>query len=116
MVFGKRFLLVDIAPRAVYFLSINPAFSLTALDTKRQTVWKIEGLKMHSLDIKVEIFKEDDLYIALCPALNVSSYGETEQDAKDSLIEAIEAFIEECDKMGTLDNHSCSSRKTHQDI
>ena len=58
---------------------------------------------MYSLDIKVEIFKEEDLYIAVCTALNVSSYGETEQEAKRSLVEAIEAFIEECEKMGTLD-------------
>jgi predicted RNase H-like HicB family nuclease len=58
---------------------------------------------MYSLDIKVEIFKEEDLYIAVCPSLNVSSYGETEDEAKRSLVEAIEAFIEECDKMGTLD-------------
>jgi predicted RNase H-like HicB family nuclease len=58
---------------------------------------------MYRLDIKVEIFKEEDLYIAVCPSLNVSSYGETEDEAKRSLVEAIEGFIEECDKMGTLD-------------
>jgi len=58
---------------------------------------------MYNLDIKVEIFKEEDLYVALCPSLNVSSYGETEDEAKRCLVEAIEAFIEECDKMGTLD-------------
>jgi predicted RNase H-like HicB family nuclease len=57
---------------------------------------------MYSLDIKIEIFKEEDLYLAVCPPLNISSYGETEDEAKCSLVEAIEAFIEECDRMGTL--------------
>jgi predicted RNase H-like HicB family nuclease len=57
---------------------------------------------MYSLDIKIEIFKEEDLYIAVCLPLNVSSYGETEDEAKRSLVEAIEAFIEECNRMGTL--------------
>ncbi len=58
---------------------------------------------MQQLNIKVEVFKEDDLYVALCPSLNVSSFGETVEDAKKSLVEAVEAFIEECSEMGTLE-------------
>lgn len=41
--------------------------------------------------------------MALCPELNVSSFGETIEEAKHSLQEAIEAFIEECEAMGTLE-------------
>ncbi len=41
---------------------------------------------MQQLNIKVEVFKEDDLYVALCPSLNVSSFGETIEEAKKSLI------------------------------
>ena len=55
------------------------------------------------LSIKVEIFKENDLYVALSPELNVSSFGETIDEAKDSIKEAIELFLEECREMGTLD-------------
>jgi predicted RNase H-like HicB family nuclease len=58
---------------------------------------------MQQLNIKVEIFKEDDIYVALCPSLNVSSFGETIEEAKKSLVEALEIFIEECSEMGTLD-------------
>ena len=58
---------------------------------------------MHQLNIKVEIFKEDDLYAALCPSLNVSSFGESIDEAKKSLVEALEIFVEECSEMGTLD-------------
>jgi predicted RNase H-like HicB family nuclease len=50
-----------------------------------------------------EIFREGDVYVALCPELNVSSFGDTIDEAKTSLKEAVEAFIEECEAMGTLD-------------
>ncbi len=58
---------------------------------------------MRMLDIKAEIFQEDELYVALCPSLNVSSYGDTLEAARQSLAEAVEAFIEECHEMGTLE-------------
>jgi len=56
-----------------------------------------------NISIRIEIFKEGDVYVALSPELNVSSYGETIEDAKKSTREAIEAFIEECETMGTLE-------------
>jgi predicted RNase H-like HicB family nuclease len=56
------------------------------------------------ISLRVEIFKEEDSYVALSPELNVSSYGETIEDAKRSLREALEAFLEECEKMGTLED------------
>jgi predicted RNase H-like HicB family nuclease len=56
-----------------------------------------------NLSIRVEIFKEDDVYVALSPELNVSSFGETIDEAKESIKEAIEGFLEECREMGTLD-------------
>jgi len=52
--------------------------------------------------VRIEIFREGDIYVALSPELNVSSFGETIEDAKRSVKEAVEAFIEECEKMGTL--------------
>ena len=52
---------------------------------------------------RVEFFKEDHVYVGLCPHLNVSSFGETLPEAKTSLQEAVEAFIEECEAMGTLE-------------
>ena len=52
---------------------------------------------------RIEIFKEGDVYVALSPELNVSSFGETVAAAKEAIQEAIEAFIEECERMGTLE-------------
>ncbi len=61
-------------------------------------------MPMQNFNIKVEVFREDDLYVALCPSLNVSSYGESIEEATKSLIEAVEAFIEECVNMDTLED------------
>jgi len=55
------------------------------------------------LSVKVEIFKEGDVYVALVPELNVSSFGKTVEEATVSIKEAVEAFIEECQEMGTLE-------------
>jgi len=55
-----------------------------------------------NLSVPIEVFKEGDVYVALSQELNVSSFGESIDDARRSLKEAIEAFIEECDAMGSL--------------
>jgi len=56
------------------------------------------------ISLRVELFKEEDSYVALSPELNVSSFGETIEDAKRSVREALEAFIEQCESMGTLED------------
>jgi predicted RNase H-like HicB family nuclease len=55
------------------------------------------------LPLKIEIFKEGDVFVSVSPQLNVSSFGDTVEEARASLKEAIEAFIEECQTMGTVD-------------
>lgn len=57
-----------------------------------------------NISVRIEIFKEGDVYVALSPELNVSSFGKTIEDAKRSVKEAIEAFVEECERMGTLED------------
>ena len=52
---------------------------------------------------RAEIFREGDVYVGLCPELNVSSFGEDIEDAKRSLQEAVLAFVETCEEMGTLE-------------
>jgi predicted RNase H-like HicB family nuclease len=49
-----------------------------------------------------EIFEEDGQVVALCSELNVSSFGDSPDQALDSLKEAVAAFLEECQRMGTL--------------
>jgi predicted RNase H-like HicB family nuclease len=56
-----------------------------------------------NISLRIEIFKEGDVYVALSPELNVSSFGGTVEDARKSVREALEAFFEECEQMGTLE-------------
>ena len=42
----------------------------------------------------VAITKEDDLFVARCPELNVTSQGETLEEAEENIKEAIELYIE----------------------
>jgi predicted RNase H-like HicB family nuclease len=58
---------------------------------------------MQRIVYRAEFFREGELYVALAPELNVSSFGETLDGAKRSIREAVEAFVEECERMGTLE-------------
>jgi predicted RNase H-like HicB family nuclease len=44
------------------------------------------------------IEREDDGYVALCPELDVASQGNTIEEAKRNLVEAIELFFETASK------------------
>ena len=52
--------------------------------------------------IRAELFQEDDQYVAICPELNVSSFGDSKGAALRSLQEAVSLFLEECHRLGTL--------------
>jgi hypothetical protein len=54
------------------------------------------------IQLTVQIFKEDRLYVAYTPELDVSSCGGTQAKDKANLLEAVRLFLEEADKMGTL--------------
>ncbi len=58
---------------------------------------------MSRITLEVKVFKEGDVYVAVCPELNVSSFGDDVESAKDSLHEALEAFLEECEAIETLE-------------
>jgi predicted RNase H-like HicB family nuclease len=63
-----------------------------------------EGERMaEKVVIRVEVFKEGEQYIGVCPELNVSSFADTPEEAKKSLSEAVSLFLEECQNMGSLD-------------
>jgi predicted RNase H-like HicB family nuclease len=40
------------------------------------------------------IEREDELFVALCPELDIASQGTTVEDARANLVEAIELFFE----------------------
>lgn len=54
-------------------------------------------------NIEVLLIAEDDQWIAFCPALQVSSYGDTKAEAKRAFLAAVKIFVDETAKRGTLE-------------
>lgn len=48
--------------------------------------------KMHQFTAVIE--REEDMYVALCPELDIASQGESVEKARENLKEAIELFFE----------------------
>ena len=54
------------------------------------------------MKLPVEIFKDGSVYVSCCHIFDVYSQGNTEEEAKKNLIEALTGFIITCYEMGTL--------------
>ncbi|MBU4299386.1 type II toxin-antitoxin system HicB family antitoxin [Patescibacteria group bacterium] len=54
------------------------------------------------INFTTQTWKEGKMYVSYCPELDVSSCGKTVEEAKWNLLEAVEGFLEETKKMGTL--------------
>ena len=50
-----------------------------------------------------QIWKEGNMYTSYCPELDVASCGQTVDEARKNLREALEIFIEKISKLGTLE-------------
>lgn len=46
------------------------------------------------IELTAVIEKEDDMYISHCPELDIASQGDTPDEAKSNLVEALELFYE----------------------
>ena len=68
---------------------------------KKEAIKKIA--KSVIVKVDVVLIKDVEYYVALCPSLNVSSYGKTQKDAKLAFDEALQIFISETDKKGNLE-------------
>ena len=56
-----------------------------------------------SLTVDSEVKTEGDVHVSYCPALDVCSQGDTEDEASANLIEALQLFVQSCYERGTLD-------------
>jgi predicted RNase H-like HicB family nuclease len=54
------------------------------------------------LQLNVLVFQEGDYFVAYCPSLNLSSYGDSVQDAKDGFDETMKSYIENCESYHSL--------------
>lgn len=52
---------------------------------------------MSILRLTAVIQREADLYVALCPEMDVASQGSTVEEARSNLIEALDLFLEHAD-------------------
>jgi hypothetical protein len=52
--------------------------------------------------VDVYTFREGEMYIAYCPSMDISAYGRSENDAKESFGEVLEAHITYCVQKKTL--------------
>ncbi len=51
----------------------------------------------HTKQLTAIIEREGDGYVSLCPEVDIASQGETAQEARSNLIEALELFFETAD-------------------
>ena len=58
---------------------------------------------MDNLVYQIEESKLGTAYQAYCPALVMTGFGETSEDAKDALRREISIYLEACEAMGILD-------------
>jgi predicted RNase H-like HicB family nuclease len=57
-----------------------------------------------NITFTVQIFQEDKTYIAHNPELDVSSCGDTLEQARENLKDALRGFMLSAQEMGTLDS------------
>lgn len=72
-----------------------------AAKVSEQTIVRNSG----EITVSVIVFirKEDDCFVAYCPALELSSYGDTEAEAREAFDDAMKVFLTETVKRGTLE-------------
>ncbi len=70
-------------------------------------------VKLQNVKLTVFIFREGDKYIAYTPALDLSTCGDSSEQAKRRFEEIVKIFFEEIIEMGTLDTvlEECGWRK-----
>lgn len=63
------------------------------------------------------LVKRKKWIVASCPVLDVHSQGETEEQAKKNLVEALSLFLISCYERGTLDSilNECGFRAVHSE-
>lgn len=59
---------------------------------------------MFQIEFDGIVFKEGETFISYCPKLDVSSCGNTVDQARTNLKTAVRLFVEEAERMGTLED------------
>lgn len=54
------------------------------------------------LQLNVLVFEQGDYYVAFCPSLNLSSYGDSIEEAKTGFDEVMTSYLEDCKETNSL--------------
>lgn len=69
-----------------------------------------QGYTLFEAELTVLTFKDEEgFYIAYCPSLSLSDYGDSEEKAKANFTEALALYLETTSEWGTL----AEDLKTH---
>lgn len=70
----------------------------------RRVIINVHNLEDGAMELKLtsQIFEEGGVYVSYTPELDISSCGKSVDEAKKNLVEAVEGFLEEAARMGTL--------------
>jgi predicted RNase H-like HicB family nuclease len=69
-------------------------FPINSIRRKKNTV---------CVELQFLIGKEGDYYVSYCPALDLSSFGDTEEESKKAFLESLDLFLDETIRRGTLE-------------
>lgn len=61
-------------------------------------------LRFQKVILNIAFYREGKRFIAYSPALDLSTCGDTQQQAKKRFEEMLQIFLEETDKTGTLED------------
>jgi hypothetical protein len=57
------------------------------------------------INVEVVVVKEGDYFVAYCPALELSAYGDKQENALKSFDKEVKIFLDETHKRGTLERY-----------
>jgi predicted RNase H-like HicB family nuclease len=64
---------------------------------------KTDGDRVVNVSLEVDLIKQGDYIVSYCEALELSSFGITEEEAKEGFEGALETFLKETHEKGTLE-------------
>ncbi len=69
---------------------------------------------MKEFNVTAVIWQEDEVYVSKCPELEVTSAGDTPQEALENLKEAVELYIENAKTLGFFEDFTDSIESSNK--
>jgi len=64
---------------------------------------KTDGISVVNVSLEVQLIKQGDYIVSFCPALALSSFGSTEDEAKEGFEGVLATFLKDTHEKGTLE-------------